>query len=187
LRNWAAIGTAFLATVGCGSRDEDLGCAELVVTCPEGAPKQRWWIANSESASTQKLKPQDGKCGSWLAFIENGATATYPAVDLGNEAGERRLRVLVAADDAVTNGGTLSVFADQDPADPLATAITECTIGKTGGWFNWLVVDCGPLLLTGRHDLGFKFEGTYKYVFNFAAFGVAISGEPDCTVTGPKK
>jgi Carbohydrate binding module (family 6) len=191
LRTWAVIGTAILATAGCGQRDEPLGCAELVVTCPKGADPQQWWLARSLPAdmpsSTEGLRGQDGECGSWLAFITPGATASYDNIDLGNQTGEMRLRVLVAADDLLTTGGTLSLFADQDPDDPMATPVRKCEIGTTGGWFSWLVVDCGPIALTGRHNLVFKFDGTAQYVFNFAAFGVARSGAPDCTVDGPKK
>jgi hypothetical protein len=93
-----------------------------------------------------------------------------------------RLRVVVSADDTKTTGGTLSLFADSDLVTPVAT----CTVAGTGGWFNWLVVDCGPLPLRGSHTLTFKFNGTYRYVFNFAAFGVVRAGSADCTVTGPK-
>jgi hypothetical protein len=93
-----------------------------------------------------------------------------------------RLRVLVAADDARTPGGTLTLYADGDTTTPAAS----CAIPPTGGWFNWLVVDCGPLSLRGLHSLTFKFSGTTEYVFNLAAFGVVRSGSPDCTVVGPK-
>ena len=68
--------------------------------------------------------------------------------------------------------------------------ISNCTIPTTGGWFNWLVVDCGELPLRGVHSLLFQFSGsdsvTNPYLFNFAAFGVARRGSPDCSVTGPK-
>ena len=128
------------------------------------------------------MEPQGFECGSWLAFIRNGASAQYNDVDLGTHEGESRLRVVVAADGTKTEGGTLSLFVESDPT----TAITSCEIKPTGGWFNWLVVDCGPIALTGVHTLIFKFAGTDQYVFNFAAFGVARSGAPDCTVTGPK-
>lgn len=166
---------------GCAASDESLGCAELVVTCPEGAAEQRWWLSKTP-ASSQSLKIQAGECGAWLAFIENDATARYEDVDLGTPEGEVRLRVVVAAEDASTPGGTLSLFTDAD----MTNAVLSCDIGTTGGWFNWVVVDCGALPLRGRHSLTFKFNGSELYVFNFAAFGVARSGAPDCTVTGPK-
>lgn len=183
LRTRAALGTigiSFFIACGCGSREESLGCAELVVSCPAGT-EQQWWLAK-EPTSRQRLQIQGRECGSWLAFIEDGATARYDNVDLGNREGEMRLRVVVSADDASTTGGTLTLFADSDTTTPVAS----CTVPTTGGWFNWLVVDCGPLPLGGLHSLTFKFNGTAQYVFNFAAFGVVRSGDPDCVVTGPK-
>jgi hypothetical protein len=128
------------------------------------------------------LEIQAGECGEWLAFIKDGAYARYDNVDLGARAGEMRLRVVVAADDSVTDGGTLSLFVDSE----MTTAVATCDVKGTGGWFNWLVVDCGAMPLTGLHSLTFRFAGTYRYVFNFAAFGVVRSGSADCTVTGPK-
>lgn len=147
-----------------------------------GTSDQEWWLAKAPSSS-QLLSIQGGECGAWLAFIQDGATARYDDVDLGNRVGEMRLRVLVAADDAATDGGTLSLFADTE----LTIPVTTCTIEPTGGWFNWLVVDCGPLPLTGRHTVTFGFNGEDTYVFNFAAFGVVRAESPDCTVTGPKR
>ena len=150
------------------------------MTCPAGS-EQQWWLANAHP-SYENLRPQSGQCGSWLAFIENNATARYDNIDLGNGEGVMRLRVLVAADDnASPDGGTLSLFADSD----LTNEVTSCAVAPTGGWWNWLVVDCGALRLGGLHSLTFKFTGAAQYVFNFAAFGVARAG-PDCTVTGPK-
>jgi hypothetical protein len=181
LRSLVAIGIVLLVAGGCASRDESLGCAELVVSCPGGAAEQQWWLTKKPSSS-QSLQIQGGECGSWLAYIEDGATARYDAVDLGAREGEMRLRVVVSANDAATTGGTLALFADSDVTDAVAT----CAVPATGGWFNWLVVDCGPLSLRGKHSLTFKFSGTAQYVFNFAAFGVVRSGSPDCTVTGPK-
>jgi hypothetical protein len=128
------------------------------------------------------LEIQGGQCGSWLAFIQDGATARYDDVDLGTPEGEARLRVVVSADDTKTTGGVLTLFADDDTTTPVAS----CTVGPTGGWFDWIVVDCGPLTLRGRHSLTFRFNGTAQYVFNFAAFGIVRSGSPDCTVTGPQ-
>lgn len=167
---------------GCASREESLGCAELVVSCPGGEAGQRWWLSKKPTSS-QHLEIQGRECGSWLAYVEDGATAHYEDVDLGTPEGEVRLRVVVAADDASTKGGTLSLFADSDTT----TAVASCTVPTTGGWFNWLVVDCGPLSLRGVHSLMFRFNGSAQYVFNFAAFGVVRSGSPDCTVTGPKR
>jgi hypothetical protein len=181
LRIRAVIGISFFVAGGCASRDESLGCAELVVSCPGGEADQQWWLAKKPTSS-DRLKPQSGQCGSWLAFIEDGAWARYDDVDLGLREGEMRLRVVVSADDDFTTGGTLTLFADSD----MTTAVTSCDVGRTGGWFNWLVVDCGTLSLRGLHSLTFKFSGTAPYVFNFAAFGVVRSGSPDCTVTGPK-
>jgi hypothetical protein len=158
-----------------------VGCAELVVSCPGGSAEQQWWLTKKPS-SRQSLQIQGGECGSWLAFINDGATARYDDIDLGAREGEMRLRVVVSADDARTSGGTLTLFADSD----LTNAVASCTVKPTGGWFNWLVVDCGPLSLGGLHTLTFKFSGTDQYVFNFAAFGVVRSGSPDCTVTGPQ-
>jgi Carbohydrate binding module (family 6) len=177
----AVIGILLFVAGGCASRDESLGCAELVVTCPGGTAEQRWWLAKTPTSS-QLLQIQGRECGSWLAYIEDGASARYDSVDLGTREGEMRLRVIVSADDASTPGGTLTLFADSDTSTP----VTSCAVAPTGGWFNWLVVDCGPLSLRGLHTLTFKFSGTAQYVFNFAAFGVARSGSPDCTVTGPK-
>jgi hypothetical protein len=171
----------FFVAGGCASSDESLGCAELVVSCPGDAADQQWWLAKTLT-STEFLRIQGGECGSWLAFIRNGAWARYDNVDLGAREGEMRLRVVVSADDANTSGGTLTLFTDADMTNPVAT----CDVPRTGGWFNWLVVDCGPLSLRGLHSLTFKFYGTDPYVFNFAAFGVVRSGSPDCTVTGPK-
>lgn len=181
LRTWVGIGISLFVAGGCASRDESLGCAELVVSCPGGAAEQQWWLAKSLTSSTS-LELQGSECGSWLAFIEDGATAYYDDVDLGAREGEMRLRVVVAADDTNTPGGTLSLFADSDTTTPVAS----CTVAPTGGWFNWLVVDCGALPLRGRHSLTFKFSGVAQYVFNLAAFGVVRSGSPDCTVTVPK-
>jgi hypothetical protein len=180
LRTRAVIGISFFIVGACATHDEPLGCAELVVTCPEGA-EQQWWLAKKPTSS-QLLEIQGRQCGSWLAFIQDGATARYDDIDLGAREGEMRLRVVVAAADAT--GGTLSLFADGD----MSTLVTSCTVSPTGDWFNWLVVDCGALSLRGLHSLTFKFTGTgtSQYVFNFAAFGVARSGSPDCTVTGPK-
>jgi hypothetical protein len=180
LRTRAVIGISFFVACGCASRDESLGCAELVVSCPGGAPEQQWWLAKNPS-SRDDLEVQGRQCGSWLAYIEQGAWARYDDVDLGAREGEMRLRVVVSADDTVTPGGTLNLFADTD-----TTLVASCDIPRTGGWFNWLVVDCGPLSLRGLHSLTFKFYGTTQYVFNFAAFGVVRSGSPDCTVTGPR-
>ena len=177
----AAILISLLVAGGCASRDESLGCAALVVRCPGGAAEQQWWLTKAPTSS-QSLQIQGMQCGSWLAFIEDGATARYDGVDLGTPEGEMRLRVVVAADDSRTPGGTLTLFADADTTTPVAS----CTAPPTGGWFNWIVVDCGPLSLRGLHTLTFKFSGTAQYVFNFAAFGVVRSGSPDCTVTGPK-
>jgi Carbohydrate binding module (family 6) len=181
LRSWAVIGISFFVAGGCASRDESLGCAELVVHCPGGADEQQWWLTKAPTSS-QSLQIQGRECGSWLAYIQDGASARYDDVDLGAREGEMRLRVIVAADDADTLGGMLTLFADSD----MTTAVTSCAVGRTGGWFNWLVVDCGALSLRGLHSLTFKFSGTAQYVFNFAAFGVVRSGSPDCTVTGPK-
>ena len=181
MRTRAAFGIWFFVAGGCASRDESLGCAELVVTCPGNAGEQEWWLAKAPT-SAEFLEIQGSECGSWLAFIENGATARYDNVDLGAREGEMRLRVVVAADDSVTEGGTLTLYADND----VTNAVTSCVVPKTGGWFNWLVVDCGALPLRGLHSLTFKFNGDDPYVFNFAAFGVVRSGSPDCTVTGPK-
>jgi hypothetical protein len=181
LRTRAVIGILFFVAGGCASRDESLGCAELVVSCPGGATEQQWWLAKAVT-SAQALEVQGKQCGSWLAYIENGATARYDAVDLGTREGEMRLRVVVSANDANTRGGTLSLFADADTR----TSVLTCNIPTTGGWFNWLIVDCGPLSLRGVHTLTFRFNGMDQYVFNFAAFGVVRSGSPDCTVTGPK-
>ena len=169
-------------TGGCASRDDSLGCAELVVSCAGGAGEQQWWLAKAPSSS-QSLQIQGRTCGSWLAFIEDGASARYDNVDLGTRDGKMRLRVVVSADDASTPGGMLTLFADADTTTPVAS----CTVGPTGGWFNWLVVDCGLLSLRGQHSLTFKFSGRGPYVFNLAAFGVVRSGSPDCTVTGPKQ
>ena len=182
LRVRAAIGISFFVAGGCASRDESLGCAELVVNCPVGAADQQWWLAKTPTSS-QSLEIQAGQCGSWLAFIKDGATARYENVDLGTREGEMRLRVVVSAEDASNPGGTLTLFADSDGSTPVAT----CAVAPTGGWFNWLVLDCGPLSLRGLHSLTFKFAGSAQYVFNFAAFGVVRSGSPDCTVTGPKR
>jgi hypothetical protein len=181
LGNWTALGLALLVTVGCGPREESLGCAELVVSCPSGDAEQQWWLAK-DPTSSRLLEPQGGECGTWLAYIRNDAWAQYDDVDLGTREGEVRLRVVVAADDTKTVGGTLRLFAGSD----LTTEVTSCAIKPTGGWFSWLVVDCGPMALTGLHTLTFKFEGTDQYVFNFAAFGVARAGAPGCTVTGPQ-
>ena len=180
LRTRAAIGILFFVAGGCASHDESLGCAELVVSCPGGAAEQQWWLAKAP-ASSQSLQIQAGKCGSWLAFIQDGATARYDNVDVGTRDGQLRLRVVVAADDTNTPGGALALFADAD-----TTPVLSCAVAPSGGWFNWLVVDCGPISLRGVHSLTFKFSGTAQYVFNFAAFGVVRSGSPDCTVTGPK-
>lgn len=170
---------------GCASRDESLGCAELVVTCPGGETEQQWWLAKEGTPSSgADWRVQAGECGSWLAYIKNGATARFDNVDLGTREGDMRLRVVVSADDVASpGGGELQLFADADGS----TAVNTCTIKPTGGWFNWLVVDCGTLSLRGLHSLTFKFYGDAQYVFNFAAFGVVRSGSPDCTVTGPKK
>jgi hypothetical protein len=183
LRIRAVIGISFFVA-GCASHDESLGCAELVVSCPGGEAEQKWWLAK-EPTSRQDLQIQSGEsgCGSWLAFIKDGASARYDNVDLGSFDGEMRLRVVVSADDRFTDGGTLTLFADD-----MTTPVTSCPIGKTGGWFNWLVVDCGELPLGGLHSLKFQFNGTDPadpYVFNLAAFGVVRSRSPDCTVTGP--
>lgn len=151
------------------------------MSCPGGAAEQQWWLAK-DPTSSRLLEEQGEKCGSWLAYIADGAEAHYADVDLGTPEGEVRLRVVVSADDASTPGGTLSLFADEDLTTPVAT----CDVPRTGGWFNWLVVDCGPLTLRGLHSLTFRFSGTTQYVFNFAAFGVVRSEAPDCTVTGPK-
>ncbi len=177
----AAFGILFFVASGCASRDESLGCAELVVSCPDESTEQRWWLTKKPTSS-EFLKIQGGQCGSWLAFISDGASARYDDVDLGTPEGEMRLRVVVAADDANTTGGTLTLFADAD----MTNSVASCTIKPTGGWFNWIVVDCGALPLRGLHTLTFRFSGTEQYVFNFAAFGVVRSGSPDCTVTGPK-
>lgn len=181
LRTRAAIGILFLLTSACASHEESLGCAELVVSCPGDSADQQWWLAKNFT-STQLLQTQDGACGSWLAFIKNGATARYDGIDLGKAGGSTRLRVVVAAEDGMTTGGTLTLFADGD----LTTPVNSCTIAPTGGWFNWLVVDCGPLTLGGAHTLTFKFIGKDQYVFNFAAFGAVRTDKPDCTVIGPK-
>jgi hypothetical protein len=182
LRIRAVLGISFIGVTACASHDESLGCAELVVSCPAGA-EQQWWLAK-KATSTTDLRRQDGDCGSWLAFIEPNATATYDGIDLGLREGEMRLRVMVAADDASTKGGMLTLTADD-----LTTPVLTCGVGGTGGWFNWIVVDCGPLSLRGLHKLMFRFTGTDPkdpYVFNFAAFGVVRAGSADCTVTGPK-
>jgi hypothetical protein len=184
LRIRAAIGISLFVAVGCASSDESLGCAELVVSCPGGEAEQQWWLTKDPTAR-ELLKIQGRECGSWLAFIEEGALARYDGVDLGTGGGEMRLRIVVAADDEFTHGGTLTVFADSD----MTTAVNTCPVGTTGGWFNWVVVDCGPLALKGSHSLTFRFSRTDKmdqYSFNLAAFGVVRSGSPDCTVTGPK-
>jgi hypothetical protein len=181
VRTRAAIGLLFFVAGGCASRDESLGCAELVVSCPGGAAEQQWWLAKTPTSS-DLLEIQGGQCGSWLAFIEDGAFARYDNVDLGAREGEMRLRVVVAADDESTPGGDLILYADGD----MTTSVATCTVPRTGGWWNWLVVDCGTLSLRGLHSLTFRFYGTTQYVFNFAAFGVVRSGSPDCTVTGPK-
>jgi hypothetical protein len=183
LRIRAAIGISFFVAGGCASRDESLGCAELVVSCPGGEADQQWWLAKAPT-SRQDLQIQSGQCGSWLAFIKDGAYARYDNVDLGAREGDLRLRVVVSADDRFTHGGTLTLFADSE-----TTSTTSCPIGRTGGWFNWIVVDCGALPLGGLHSLKFQFTGndpTDPYVFNLAAFGVVRQGSPDCTVTGPK-
>lgn len=175
--------TLLAAAAGCAPQDESLGCAELVVECPGGASEQQWWLTKTPT-SARDLEIQAGECGEWLAFIKNGAYARYDNVDLGARAGDMRLRVVVAADDSVTEGGTLSLFVDSE-----TTAIATCDVRGTGGWFNWLVVDCGDLPLTGLHSLTFRFAGndpTDPYVFNFAAFGVVRSGSADCTVSGPR-
>jgi hypothetical protein len=177
----AGIYLALLIAVGCASKDESLGCAELVVDCPEGA-EQRWWLAKSPSWS-QLLSIEGGECGAWLAYIQNGASARYDDVDLGTRVGQMRLRVLVAAEGVVTSGGTLTLFADEDLTNP----ITSCQVTPTGGWWDWLVVDCGLMPLTGVHTLTFTFAGDDTNVFNFAAFGVVRSGDPECTVQGPKR
>ena len=181
LRTRAVIGISFFVALGCASRDESLGCAELVVSCPNAESGQRWWLTKKPSSS-QFLEIQGRECGAWLAYVRDDAFARYDAIDLGTPEGEMRLRVIVAADDASTPGGTLSVFADADTTTEVAT----CNVPTTGGWFSWLVVDCGPLPLRGVHDLTFRFHGTAQFVFNFAAFGVVRSGSPDCTVTGPQ-
>jgi hypothetical protein len=181
LRTRAVLGIFFFVAGGCASRDESLGCAELVVSCPGGAGEQEWWLAKTPTSS-QLLEIQGRQCGSWLAYIEDGATARYDNVDLGAREGELRLRVVVSADDSSTRGGTLTLFADGDTT----TAVATCAVPPTGGWFNWLVVDCGPLSLRGVHSLTFQFNGAAQYVFNLAAFGVVRSGSPDCVVTGPK-
>jgi hypothetical protein len=184
LRIRAAIGISFFVAGGCASRDESLGCAELVVSCPGGDGDQQWWLAKTRT-SHESLEIQGGQCGSWLAFIEDGASARYDNVDLGTREGGTRLRVVVAADEQFTDGGTLTLFAEPDTTTPVAT----CAVKPTGGWWNWLVVDCGNLPLGGVHSLLFKFSLTDakdQYAFNLAAFGVVRSGSPDCTVTGPK-
>jgi hypothetical protein len=151
------------------------------VSCPGDSADQQWWLARN-TTSTQLLEIQEGACGKWLAFIKNGATARYDGINIATVEGKVRLRVVVSGDDKNTTGGTLTVFADGD----MTTPVTSCVIAPTGGWFNWLVVDCGPLTLLGSHSLTFKFSGKDQYVFNFAAFGAVRSGTPDCTVTGPK-
>jgi hypothetical protein len=176
----AAIGISLVVAGGCASRDESVGCAQLVVNCPSGT-EQQWWLATKTTPPpVSDLRVQGGECGSWFAFIPDGGSATY-TVDLGAHEGAMRLRAVVAADDSVTPGSKLSLYADSD-----TMAVTSCDIPRTGGWFNWIVVDCGPVTLTGMHTLTFKFSGTARYVFNFAAFGIVRSGSPDCTVTGPK-
>jgi hypothetical protein len=181
----AAIGISLVVAGGCASRDESVGCAQLVVNCPSGT-EQQWWLATKTTPTPvgDSLRVQGGECGSWLAYIRDGATASY-TVDVGAREGEMRLRVVVAADDANTQGGTLSLTVDS-ATTPI---IPRCAIPKTGGWFNWIVVDCGPVALTGMHTFKFGFSGldpSDLYVFNFAAFGIVRSGSPDCTVTGPK-
>jgi hypothetical protein len=177
----AGIYAALMIAAGCSARDESLGCAELVVDCP-GGTEQEWWLAKAPSSS-QLLSIEGGECGAWLAFIQNGATARYDNVDLGTRVGEMRLRVLVAAPNFAATNSSLSLFADAE----LTTPITSCEITPTGGWWDWLVVDCGPMPLTGVHTLTFSFSGDDQYVFNFAAFGVVRAGSPECTVTGPRK
>ena len=183
MRIRAVIGISLFVAGGCASRDESLGCAELVVSCPAGEAEQQWWLTK-DPTEHEGLRIQGLQCGSWLAFIGDGASARYDDVDLRE--GEMRLRIVVAADDMFTHGGTLNVFADSD----MTTSVNECLVRTTGGWFNWVVVDCGPLALKGgSHSLTFRFSHTDKmdqYSFNLAAFGVVRPGSPDCTVTGPK-
>jgi hypothetical protein len=181
LRIRAAIGILFFVASGCASRDESLGCAELVVSCPAGEAEQQWWLAKTQTSS-RATELQAGRCGSWLAYIEPKAWSRFDNVDLGTREGDWRLRVVVSADDRFTNGGMLTLLADSE-----TTPVTSCTIPTTGGWFSWLVVDCGVIRLQGLHSLLFQFDGTDQFVFNFAAFGIVRSGSPDCSVTGPKR
>ena len=105
LRNWTALGIALLVTAGCGPGEESLGCAELVVSWPSSA-EQRWWLAK-DPYSAMYMEPQGFECGSWLAFIRNGASAQYNDVDLGT----LRLR-------STEDGGSLaSIMARAPPGD----------------------------------------------------------------------
>jgi arabinoxylan arabinofuranohydrolase len=93
-----------------------------------------------------------------LTEIHNEDWVGYSQVDFGD--GASRLLARVAA--AASRGGSIQVYVDGcDVFSNLpGERIGSCSVGETGGWQNWLDIQCEIELTAGLHDVYLRFSGT---------------------------
>jgi len=97
--------------------------------------------------------------GNFVSYINPGEWFRFDSVDFGkNEKSTFHARVASA-----TNGGIISVRV----GTPDGSLLSSCPVGNTGGWKQWVTVDCEmKFLMSGTQTIYFVFEGPKGYLFN---------------------
>ncbi|RCX14836.1 enterochelin esterase-like enzyme [Anaerobacterium chartisolvens] len=143
------------------------------VTPPE--PRSAFEKIEGESYNSQS-GIQDGSCsegGECVGYIENGDYTVYSNIDF--ESGATGFKARVASD---TSGGNIEIRLDSITGPVIGT----CAVAGTGGWQNWVDVQCNVSGVSGKHDLYLKYTGGSGYLFNVNWFQFTKGGTPDVLV-----
>jgi len=97
--------------------------------------------------------------GNYVSYINPDQWFRFDLVDFGkNEKSTFHARVA-----SKTNGGIISVRADT----PDGGLLSSCPVGNTGGWEQWVTVNCEmEFPMSGERTIYFVFEGPKGYLFN---------------------
>jgi hypothetical protein len=93
-----------------------------------------------------------------LKNINNGYWTAYNLVNFGTGATSFNARVASAN----SSGGTIELRLDSTSG----TLIGTCTVPGTGGWQNWITVNCNVSGATGVHTLYLVYKGGSGALFN---------------------